>query len=89
MIKYFSNIDYDVHFHLAKSQIKIQLVYGEKKGKVHFWPSNYCLSLVLAIELQNRVSSTLQLLKPFTIGHRAILMGDFNFFYLQFSPYIL
>jgi hypothetical protein len=50
MIKYFSNIDYDVHFHLAKSQIKIQLVYGEKKEKsifehptiasVWFWPSN-------------------------------------------------
>jgi hypothetical protein len=58
-------------------------------GKVHFWPSNYCLSLVLAIELQNRVSSTVQLLKPLTIGHRAVLVCGFNFFYLQFSPYIL
>jgi hypothetical protein len=27
----FSNIDYDVHYHLAKSQTKFQLVYGEKK----------------------------------------------------------
>jgi hypothetical protein len=45
--------------------------------------------LVLAIELQNRVSSTIQLLKPFTIGHRAVLMSGFNFFYLQFSPQIL
>jgi hypothetical protein len=25
IIKYFSNIDYDVHYHFAKSQIKIQL----------------------------------------------------------------
>jgi hypothetical protein len=26
-----SNINYDVRYHLAKSQIKIQLVYGETK----------------------------------------------------------
>jgi hypothetical protein len=26
-----------------------------------------------------------QLLKLFTIDHRAVLMGGFNFFYLQFS----
>jgi hypothetical protein len=51
-----------------------------KKEKVHFLLSNYCLGLVLAIELQNRVSSTIQLLKPFTIGHRAVLMSGFNFF---------
>jgi hypothetical protein len=50
--------------------------------KVHFWPSNFCLSLVLTIELQ----MTIQLLKLFTIGHRAVLMGGFNFFYLQFRP---
>jgi hypothetical protein len=31
IIKYFSNIVYDVHYHLAKSQIKIQLVYGQTK----------------------------------------------------------
>jgi hypothetical protein len=48
--------------------------------KVHFWPFNYWLGLILAIELQNRVSSTIQLLKPFTIGHRAVLLSDFNFF---------
>ena len=29
------------------------------QSKVYFWPSNSCLSLVLAIELQNRVSSTI------------------------------
>jgi hypothetical protein len=50
------------------------------KGKVHFWPSNFCLSLVLAIELQNRTSLTIKLLKPFTIDHRAVLIGSFNFF---------
>jgi hypothetical protein len=48
--------------------------------KVHFWPSNYCLSLILTIKLQNWVSSTIQLLKPFTIGHRAVFMSGFNFF---------
>lgn len=34
MIKYnkiFLNIDYDIHYHSAKSQIIIQLVYGETK----------------------------------------------------------
>jgi hypothetical protein len=30
-IKYFYTIDCDVHYHLAKSQIKIQLVHGETK----------------------------------------------------------
>jgi hypothetical protein len=50
------------------------------KEKVHFWPSNFCLSLVLTIELQNQIFLTIQLLKPFTIGHRAVLMGGFNFF---------
>jgi hypothetical protein len=59
------------------------------KRKIHFWPSNFCLSFILAIELENRVSLTIQLLKPFTIGHEAVLMSGFNFFYLQFSPYIL
>jgi hypothetical protein len=29
--KIFSTIGYDVHYHIAKSQIKIQLVYGETK----------------------------------------------------------
>ena len=38
-------------------------------GKVHFWPSNSCLSLILAIQLQNRVALTIQLSKPVTFGH--------------------
>jgi hypothetical protein len=42
---------------------------GKKKEKVHFWPSNYRLSLVLAIELQNQISLTIQLSKPFKFGH--------------------
>jgi hypothetical protein len=42
-------------------------------------PSNFCLSLVLAIELQNWISLTIQLLKPFTIGHLTVLIGGFNF----------
>jgi hypothetical protein len=29
---------------------------------------------------------TIQLLKPFTIDHQAVLIGGFNSFYLQFSP---
>ena len=45
--------------------------------KVHFWPSNSCLGLVLAIELQNRVSSTTQLSKPFTFVHPAVLVAGF------------
>jgi ribosomal protein S3AE len=28
---FFSNIDYDAHHHLAKTQIRIQLVQGESK----------------------------------------------------------
>jgi hypothetical protein len=31
IIKYFCNIDFDVYYHLAKSQIKIQLVNEEPK----------------------------------------------------------
>jgi hypothetical protein len=42
--------------------------------------------LILAIEFQNRIFLTIQLIKPFIIGHRAVLMGVFNFLYLQFSP---
>ena len=45
--------------------------------KVYFLPSNCYPSLVLAIELQNRVSSTIQLSKPFTFGHPAVLLGGF------------
>jgi len=42
---------------------------GIEKGKVHFWPSNSCPSLILAIQLQNRVALTIQLSKPVTFGH--------------------
>jgi len=56
------------------------------KEKVHFWPSNSGLSLILAIELQNRISLAIQLSKPFKFDHRAVLVGGFNFFYLQLSP---
>jgi hypothetical protein len=51
-----------------------------KKEKIYIWPFNFCISFVLAIELQNRIFLTIQLLKTFTIGHRAVLMGGFNFF---------
>jgi hypothetical protein len=57
-----------------------------KKRKVH---PTFVVSLVLAIELQNQISLTIQLSKPFIIDHQAVLMGDFNIFYLQFSPYNL
>ena len=45
--------------------------------KVHFWPSNSCLGLILAIELQNRISLTIQPLKPFIFDHRAVLLPGF------------
>jgi hypothetical protein len=32
IIKYFSNIDFDIYYHVVKLQIKIQLVYGEIWG---------------------------------------------------------
>jgi hypothetical protein len=51
-----------------------------EKENVHFLPSNFCLDLVLSIELQKWISLTIQLLKPFTVGHQAVLMGGFNFF---------
>ena len=54
-----------------------QYAYPFLKGKVHFWPSNYCPSLVLAIELQNRVSLTTQLSKPFIFSHRTVLVSGF------------
>ena len=46
-------------------QVKLDI----NKSKVHFWPSNSCPSLILAIQLQNRVALTIQLLKPVTFGH--------------------
>jgi hypothetical protein len=36
--------------------------------------------MILTIKLQNRVSLIIQLLKPFTIDHQVVSMGDFNFF---------
>jgi hypothetical protein len=39
------------------------------KEKVCFSPSNSCQSLVLIIKLQNRLSSAIQLSKPFEFGH--------------------
>jgi hypothetical protein len=59
---------------------------GFWEEKVHVWPSNYRLSLVLAIELENQTFLTIQLSKPFKFGHRVVLIGGFQFFYLQFSP---
>jgi hypothetical protein len=58
----------------------IIFTFTQKLGKVHFWPSNSYLSLVLAIVLQNRVFSTIQLLKSFIIGHRIGFDDNFNFF---------
>jgi hypothetical protein len=34
--------------------------------------------LILAIKLENRESSTIELLKPFTISHLAVLEGGFD-----------
>jgi hypothetical protein len=41
--------------------------------------------LILAIKLQNQVSSIIQLLNPFTIGYRAVLIGGLTFLF-TFSP---
>ena len=48
------------------------------KDKVHFWPSNSCLGLVLAIELQNRVSLTTQLRKLFIFSPSGCFGGRFR-----------
>jgi hypothetical protein len=55
----------NAHFFPKKDLSKTEYILG----KSLFWPSNFCLSLILSIELQNRISLTIQLLKPFTIGH--------------------
>jgi hypothetical protein len=39
--------------------------------------------LVLAIKFQNRLSSAIQLSKPFEFGHWVVSTGGFNCFYLQ------
>jgi hypothetical protein len=41
--------------------------------------------LILVIELQNWVSSTIQLLKPFTIGHQAVLWVVLTFLFTVYS----
>ena len=50
----------------------------KKKEKVYFWPSNYCLSLILAIQLENRVYLTTQLSKPLILSHQVVLVGSFD-----------
>jgi len=45
--------------------------YNYFKEKVHFWPSNYGSSLVLALQLENQTPAVPQLSKPFKIGPRA------------------
>jgi hypothetical protein len=51
-----------------------------KKGKSPFLAIQLLSQFGFDIKLQNRIFLTIQLLKPFTIGHRAVLMGGFNFF---------
>jgi hypothetical protein len=62
--------------HNSRSQILRFLVY--KKEEVHFWPSNYSQSLVLAIEPENQKSLAIQLLKPFISDHRVVLASGFD-----------
>jgi hypothetical protein len=45
--------------------------------EVYFWPSNYSQCLVLAIKPESQESSTIELLKPFTIGPWAVLVASF------------
>jgi hypothetical protein len=54
-----------------------KLNYALYLGKSPFLIIQLLLSLVLAIELQNRISLTIQLLEPFTIDHRAVWMCSF------------
>ena len=54
------------------------IVFYEKNP---FLPSNSSLSLVLAIELQNRIFFAIQLSKSFKFDHRAVLVGGFNFLF--------
>ena len=67
-------------------------------GKSIFLIINSGLNLVLAIELQNRISLAIQLSKPFKFDHRAVLVGGFNFLFtiksldlkmiINFCPYL-
>jgi hypothetical protein len=49
-------------------------------GKSLFLTIQLLPQFFVTVELQNRICLTTQLLKPFTIGHWAVLMGGFNFF---------
>jgi hypothetical protein len=53
-------------------------LYNTIKEEVHFWPLNYCQSLILTIERENQKSLALELLKPFVFGHLAVLQGGFG-----------
>jgi hypothetical protein len=65
---------------MTSLSLQQEVVQHYKQGKSPFWPSNSYLSLILAIEFQNRVSLTIQLLKRFTIGHQTVLKSGLNFF---------
>jgi hypothetical protein len=56
------------------------------RKKVQFWSCYSCQSLILTIELQNRLSLVIKLSKPFKFDHSAVLMGALKKFYLQLSP---
>jgi len=58
----------------SPSRLPGQKVAGATMEKVHFRPLNFRLDLVLTIELQNRVTSTIQLLKLFTFDHPVVLL---------------
>ena len=67
-------------FHISSSLITLSFINncGVDLNNVHFWPSNYCPSLILTMQLQNRVSLTIKLSKPFTFGHPVALQGGFG-----------
>jgi hypothetical protein len=65
---------------MTSLSLQQEVVQHYKQGKSPFWPSNSYPSLILAIEFQNRVSLTIQLLKRFTIGHQTVLTSGLNFF---------
>jgi hypothetical protein len=51
-----------------------------RKEKVHFWPSNFCLGLVLAIELQNQITLIIQLLNHSQLAIRRFWWVVLTFF---------
>ena len=58
----------------SPSRLPGQKVAGATMEKIHFRPLNFRLDLVLIIELQNWVTSTIQLLKLFTFDHPVVLL---------------